>query len=438
MPDPAPVQSPPVGPRRGRPGPRAAAHSASIACLALICSLVVAGVPRRASAFDWSSLLNPATAPFLPIPEIDTDPDSGRTVGLMPTLLQTAPDGSIERIISPEIYQNNYFGWGVGVSVYAYPSADTQWSIQSDIEQRVERQVEFNYQTGLLRNRPWSFNGQLTYDRDGTPRFFGIGNETTQADETNYTSEEELVQAMPGWNITPQLQLAYMLQTETVDVTRGSVPGIPSIERRFTVHNLGITSATLNRVLLFYDTRDSLTLPTRGVQIIGYTGMAARGGFINASLYSEAGTEARAYLPFGRRTVLALHGALRYLLRSHHLPFWALSTIGGDRAYLGGAQPLRAFGLGRFSDLDSSSFSVELREKIASFNAASTPVELQLAPFMDTGRVFQRPSTDPVSRLHYVGGLGMRGVAPPFIVGYVDVGYGSEGAAVFTGINYPF
>jgi hypothetical protein len=24
------------------------------------------------------------------------------------------------------------------------------------------------------------------------------------------------------------------------------------------------------------------------------------------------------------------------------------------------------------------------------------------------------------------------------VVGYVDVGYGSEGAAVFTGLNYPF
>jgi hypothetical protein len=32
----------------------------------------------------------------------------------------------------------------------------------------------------------------------------------------------------------------------------------------------------------------------------------------------------------------------------------------------------------------------------------------------------------------------VRGVASPFIVGYVDVGFGSEGPAVFTGINYPF
>jgi hypothetical protein len=35
-------------------------------------------------------------------------------------------------------------------------------------------------------------------------------------------------------------------------------------------------------------------------------------------------------------------------------------------------------------------------------------------------------------------GLGFRGIARPFIVGYVDFGYGSQGVAAFTGINYPF
>jgi hypothetical protein len=40
--------------------------------------------------------------------------------------------------------------------------------------------------------------------------------------------------------------------------------------------------------------------------------------------------------------------------------------------------------------------------------------------------------------LHKVAGIGFRGVANPFVVGYVDLGYGSEGVAAFTGINYPF
>jgi hypothetical protein len=43
-----------------------------------------------------------------------------------------------------------------------------------------------------------------------------------------------------------------------------------------------------------------------------------------------------------------------------------------------------------------------------------------------------------LTQLHKVAGIGVRGVARPFVVGYVDIGYGSEGVAVFTGLNYPF
>jgi hypothetical protein len=45
---------------------------------------------------------------------------------------------------------------------------------------------------------------------------------------------------------------------------------------------------------------------------------------------------------------------------------------------------------------------------------------------------------DPFTNLHPVGGIAFRGIAEPFVVGFVDVGWGGEGAAVFSGINYPF
>jgi hypothetical protein len=62
----------------------------------------------------------------------------------------------------------------------------------------------------------------------------------------------------------------------------------------------------------------------------------------------------------------------------------------------------------------------------------------ELAPFLDVGRVFHQIDTNPLSALHPVGGLGFRGIAAPFVVGYVDMGYGSEGVAFFSGVNYPF
>jgi hypothetical protein len=155
-------------------------------------------------------------------------------------------------------------------------------------------------------------------------------------------------------------------------------------------------------------------------------------------MYSEAGADGREFWPVAPETILAAHVALRYLPSAHAVPFWALSSLGGDRSDIGGEEPLRGFGAGRFYDRDSFSTSVELRRTVASFNAISTHVNLEVTPFVDLGRVFSRSGTFPLDQLHHIYGVGFRGVARPFVVGYVDIGYGSEGIAAFTGINYPF
>jgi hemolysin activation/secretion protein len=120
------------------------------------------------------------------------------------------------------------------------------------------------------------------------------------------------------------------------------------------------------------------------------------------------------------------------------VPFWALSAIGGGDTVVGGDQPLRGFGAERFVDRDSFSGSVELRRKVMSFDATSTVIDVELTPFIDVGRVFARTGVFPLDQLHHVFGMGFRGIARPFVVGYVDIGYGSEGVAAFTGLNYPF
>ncbi len=68
----------------------------------------------------------------------------------------------------------------------------------------------------------------------------------------------------------------------------------------------------------------------------------------------------------------------------------------------------------------------------------NTSIAIEVTPFLDIGRVFNRLGASPLAELHKVYGLGFRGIAAPFVVGFVDVGYGSEGGAVFTGVNYPF
>ncbi|HXC10616.1 MAG TPA: hypothetical protein VNV61_16905, partial [Steroidobacteraceae bacterium] len=130
--------------------------------------------------------IDPHEAPFIPVPEIAVDPDSGTTLGIIPTILVTDENDDIRKIIAPDLVHNPFFGWGAHGRIYNYTSPDEQWSIVSGIFERVEREFDGEYQLGRLRNTNWSFNGSAIYDVDGTPRFFGIGNESPAINETDY------------------------------------------------------------------------------------------------------------------------------------------------------------------------------------------------------------------------------------------------------------
>jgi Omp85 superfamily domain len=382
---------------------------------------------------------NPATAPFIPVPLISTDPNSGSTFGLIPTRVQTDANHDVTRIIAPDILVNENFGLGVHGRVFAYLSADEQWSVVAGIKERVEREFDFEYQRGRLREERWSISYSLIFDRDGTPRYFGTGNETPQSSQTNYTNQQGFGRVQVGLNLTHAWQLQYTLQLQTVNVQPGTLQDVPSIQTLFpTVYGLGTNNEVLNRFAVIYDTRDDQSIPSRGVQWVVYGGGAARNGLLNTSSYGEYGVDGRFFWPVALDTELAVHTSLRYLPGNGEVPFWALSNIGGGESQIGGEQPLRGYGTGRFYDRNSFSTSIELRHKVFTFDAVSTKLDIEIAPFVDLGTVFARTSTVPVDEVHQVYGVGFRGIARPFVVGYVDIGHGSDGLAVFTGLNYPF
>lgn len=396
------------------------------------------GVQPAAPSPDLSEARWYNRLPFLPVPEIAQDPDSGTTLGVLPVWLVTDDEHRIRRIIAPDILYNPNFGYGFHGRIYDYPSEDKQWSVEGGVKERVEREFDAEYTLGRLREKRWSFNGSVIYDRSGASRFFGIGNNTPRRNETNFTNQQELVQAQVGWNFTRAWQLLYTARFRVVDVLPGTLDRIASIQERFgRIRGLGTNYEQLNRLSIIYDTRDDFTAPRSGMTWVAYGGVASRSGIFNESLYSEAGIDGRVFWPLDSRTVLASHVSLHYLPSAHRLPFWALSSLGGGQTSVGGEQPLRGFGDGRFYGRNSFSATVEYRHTAFTFDAISH-VEIEVAPFVDVGDVFSDAASFPIKALHKVAGVGFRGIARPSVVGYVDIGYGSDGAAVFTGINYPF
>ena len=71
---------------------------------------VTPDAPARAG---WTSWLNPATAPFIPVPEIAVDPDSGTTLGMLATWVQTDDQHEIRRIFAPDVLHDLAIGQGI-------------------------------------------------------------------------------------------------------------------------------------------------------------------------------------------------------------------------------------------------------------------------------------------------------------------------------------
>ena len=394
---------------------------------------------QRAKSHRKVNWLNPTTWPVLPVPLTAVDPNNGTTLGVIPTMLVTNSRNEITDIIAPDIMHNPYFGWGAHGRILAFPSQDTQWSIVGGGEEKVESTFDAIYQTGLLRESPFTLTVEGLYDRSGTARFYGIGNNSFKINQTVYIDQQIGVDATLGWNLTHAWQLAYTFTARKVKVLGTTLPGIPPITSRFEgTYGIGTTHELLHRVSLVYDTRNDITIPTRGMQAVVYGGVASRNVDLDASLFTEAGLDGRFYWSPYPSLVVATHVDLRYEPTAHHVPFWGLSSLGGDISTIGGSQTLRGYGTSRFYDRDSFSANIELRQTVLSLDAFSTHIELQIAPFIDTGRVFHSASSWPITHLHNVFGVGFRGIAAPSVVGYVDIGKGHEGVAVFTGIGYPF
>ena len=391
--------------------------------------------PPKTGFARW---LDPDTAPFLPIPEIDTSPSSGITLGLIPVLLSNNAQGQIDQILAPDVIHSQYFGWGARWRTFRNPTDDERWSVVGGGKQHTESEFDAQYERGILRNGRWSWRVEAIYDRSGTDRFFGLGNDSNYGNQTSYVDAQSRLEGRIGFNFNPTTQLSYMARYVNVDIENGVLPQLPSTLALFPdLPGIGHQRELQSRVVLTYDTRDSAIAPTHGERLAVFAGVAEQSIFTHPE-YAYEGVDATVLAPVRRGVTIAAHAALRYMPSYANAPFWALSAIGGDRSVLAEEQPLRAFAEGRFVDRNASSASLEVRLSALALHLFATDLSFEPAPFIDAGKVFNRPQSSPVTHPNIAGGLGLRMIARPYIVGYVDVGFGKDGVTVFSGIDYPF
>jgi Omp85 superfamily domain len=412
--------------------------------IAFLCAMLFLGRPAGAfSLLDtstWPQVLNPHKWPFdlFPIPEVATNPNGGVTYGVLLAFLFKDKQNQISSILAPDVNNDTKLGFGGTMRYFAYPSEDTQWYTLAGAQEKIARVVDLNYATGRTRETWYSLEGRLYFERDPTDRFFGFGNSSPQSGESNYTTEQVYVRGKLGWNLTKAIQLAVVARPRYLRVLQGAFTNIPQTTTLYpNAKGVGGGSEIYGEGRVTYDTRDSVDIPRHGSLALLYVGTAQRVLFSSFS-YNRFGLDLHHYWTISPRLTFAGHGYIQYMPSGNEAPFWARGRLGGEASFLYDQETLRGFGAGRFVDNNLSVANFELRTRVLELTILHTPGILELAPFFEAGRVFHSMSSDPLEALHPVGGVGFRGIAEPFVVGYVDVGWGGEGGAVFAGINYPF
>jgi outer membrane protein assembly factor BamA len=368
---------------------------------------------------------------YIPLPEILTDPNEGNTYGALAVVLFLDDHKIIKYILAPDVRYNKIAGVFPAFRLFGFPTLDKKWSIVLRKSQHIDEDYEFIYQDNAFWQDRLRLSADLEYERDSTERFFGFGNGSSEHDESNYTAQQGVGLVRLNYRLQPTLELTYQSRVRVFRVRQGGVDRLPFIgDEHPGTPGLGGATMVGQEIGLVYDNRDDTNIPRQG----GFGLFSAEfiprllGSSFTAIKYAA---EIRKFIPLHERFVLAMHSRINYLQSSDDVPFFEQNDVGGRRS-------LRGFGSNRFVDRNSFFASAELRTRVYDRQIFGVNAELELAPFFDFGQVFKSSRSSPFNDLHAVGGLGFRGVVRPQVVGFVDIGLGEQGAAVFTGLEYPF
>ena len=376
---------------------------------------------------------------FIPLPAFAYNRNERYWAGGLMPILKTNPRGEITDLVAPQYLYNQFVGHNGSLNYYGYRSDTAQYHAVVSYAEKVERTIDLSYKDLGAGGGRYIIWADGAWFKNPFARFFGLGNNSKESNESNYTSRETNLKLAGGINLSPDLSILITERYRDVRLDNGVVPSLPQTTTAFRT-TAGVEGAQIfgTKLTFLYDTRDSQLTPVKG----RYLNLS---GEFNTNVQHAAPNrwlrftlDARQLIPHDSdRKVLVLHFLADGVIRTDEtlrrtIPFY-------ERPMLGGENTLRAFGLNRFFSDTAWLVNVEERMQIAEKRVFDHNVDLQVAPFVDMGRV-QRLDRHSFSFEHTQvnPGVGFRVLARPYVVGRLDAAYGKDGGNVFVGLDYPF
>lgn len=382
----------------------------------------------------WLSLPVPAFAgtEFFPIPSASTSKNDGNDAGLIIPILISDPDGELKYLMAPMLIQNSIVGTRTVFNLFKYDPGGRQMRFIASLAERIERKVVFDYVDPAFGNGQYFLNFGGTFFKNATSRFFGLGQKTVLDDQTNYTAREARAYWRLGLYANEVTQVSVGQRIRQMQLQRGAT-SLPFSGDQFpTVDGIrGESIIVGHRVTFHYDTRDSLVTPTDGTAVTAYAELNQNVRNSNHPVYSRYEIEVKKLFPSeSKRAILVVRADLQATLGSE-VPFFEQSSLGGQNN-------LRGFGMDRYIDKHLIAFSIEERIHVLRTKLAGVTADFELAPFLDTGQVFNSFKDVSFQDYRMTPGIGFRAIVRPNVVGRLDYGYSREGGAIFAGLDFPY
>ncbi|MGQ0696110.1 MAG: BamA/TamA family outer membrane protein [Nitrospiraceae bacterium] len=375
-----------------------------------------------------------ADTQYFPLPAVGSSKNDGNEAGLIVPILITEPDGDLKYLIAPMVIYNTIVGTRGTLNLFRYDPGGRELRAVASWSEEIERKFQFSYVDPAFSNGRYSVGVSAAHFKNATVRFFGLGPTTTQDDETNYTAPETRMNWKFGVYANEVTQIAVSQRFRYMQAIQRGATDLPFTgDASHTATASGVQGARIlgQRVSFHYDTRNNLVTPTDGMSITAYAELNYNFQPDAERLYSRYGLEIKKlFASESKRAILVVRGDLQATIGTD-VPFYELSSLGGQNN-------LRGYGVDRYIDKQLLALSVEERIHLLRTRLFGVTADFEIAPFLDSGQVFDSYKDVSFKDYRITPGVGFRGIIRPNVVGRIDYGYSREGGAVFAGLDFPY
>src|SRR3982751_572839 len=169
-----------------------------------------------------ASRLAYADVSYFPIPSVSTSKNDGNDAGFIVPTLVTTPAGELRYVVAPMFVVNSIVGARGSLNLFRYEPGGKELRFIASYTEEIERKLVFSYTDPAFRNGRSALTFGGSFFKNATSRFFGIGQQTTLDDQTNYTAREIRANWKFGVYLNEVTQVAVGERYREVRVQKGA------------------------------------------------------------------------------------------------------------------------------------------------------------------------------------------------------------------------